>query len=61
MYRSPIAIALAVVSAILLLIGRVNHETWWGDPVFVAGIALLVVAGVLNVLQDRRRRQRRKD
>ncbi len=57
MYRSPIAIALAVVSAVLMLIGRVNHEQPWGDPVFFAGIALLVVAAVLNVYLDRRRRR----
>jgi hypothetical protein len=58
MYRSPIAIALAVVSAVLMLVGRVNHGAPWGDWVFIAGIALLVVAGVLNFLLDRRRRSR---
>ncbi len=55
MYRSPIAIALAVVSALLLLIGRVNHEAWWGDLVFFAGIALLVAAGILNFILGQRR------
>lgn len=56
MYRSPIAIVLAVVSAIMMLIGRVNHAAWWGDPLFVAGIAVLVFAGALNFYLGRRRR-----
>jgi drug/metabolite transporter (DMT)-like permease len=56
MYRSPIAIVLAVVSAIMMLIGRLNHDLWWGDPLFVAGIVVLVFAGALNVYLGRRRR-----
>jgi hypothetical protein len=47
MSRSPIAILLAVVSAILIVFGRINHDLWWGNWVFVAGIALLVAAGVV--------------
>jgi hypothetical protein len=43
-----------VVSAILILIGRVNNDIWWGDQVFVAGIALLVVAGALFALPTKR-------
>ena len=58
MYRSPIAIALAIVSAVLLLVGAVNKGTAWGPWAFVAGIAVLVVAGVLNVYLDRRRQRR---
>ncbi|MGH2513421.1 MAG: hypothetical protein ACRDGQ_12120 [Candidatus Limnocylindrales bacterium] len=45
---------MAVVSAILILVGRVNKDVWWGDPVFIAGIAVLVVAGALFVLLSRR-------
>jgi hypothetical protein len=42
---------MAVVSAILILVGRVNRDVWWGDWVFVVGIAVLVVAGALFVLR----------
>ena len=56
MYRSPIAIAMAVVSAIMMLIGRLNHDLSWGDPLFVAGIVVLVLAGVLNVYLGRHQR-----
>jgi hypothetical protein len=44
---NPFATLLAVVSAILILVGRVNRVLWWGDWVFVAGIVMLVVAGAL--------------
>jgi hypothetical protein len=50
----PYLTLMAVVSAILILVGRVNHDLWWGDWVFVAGIAVLVVAGVLFVLPTKR-------
>jgi hypothetical protein len=53
MSRSPVAAALAVVSAILILLGRVNHESWWGNWVAVAGFAVLVVAGALTLLARR--------
>jgi hypothetical protein len=43
----PLATLLAVVSAILIVVGRVNKDIWWGNWVFLAGIAVLVVAGVL--------------
>jgi|APFre7841882630_1041343.scaffolds.fasta_scaffold700943_1 hypothetical protein len=56
MYRSPIAIVMAVVSAIMMLIGRLNHDLWWGDPLFVAGIVVLVLAGALNFYLGRHRR-----
>jgi drug/metabolite transporter (DMT)-like permease len=58
MYRSPIAIVLAIVSAVLLLIGAVNKGEQWGPWLIVAGIAVLVVAGVVNVYLGRRRRSR---
>jgi hypothetical protein len=45
---------MAVVSAILIVVGRVNHDLWWGDWVFAAGIAVLVVAGALFVLLTKR-------
>jgi hypothetical protein len=50
----PFLTLLAVVSAILILVGRVNHDQWWGNWVFVAGIAVLVVAGALFVIPIRR-------
>jgi hypothetical protein len=50
----PFLTLLAVVSAILILVGRINKDTWWGDWVFVAGIAVLVIAGALFVLRTRR-------
>ncbi|HVA87723.1 MAG TPA: hypothetical protein VNF73_15565 [Candidatus Saccharimonadales bacterium] len=43
-----------MVSAILIVVGRVNHDLWWGDWVFVAGIVVLVVAGALFLLETRR-------
>jgi hypothetical protein len=45
---------LAVVSAILIVVGRVNHAMSWGNWVFVAGIAVLVVAGALFLLPTKR-------
>ena len=50
MSRNPIAILLAVVSAILIVVGRINKDIWWGDWVFVAGIAVLVAAGAVALL-----------
>jgi hypothetical protein len=50
----PFLTLLAVVSAILILVGRVNHDQWWGNWVFVAGIAVLVVAGALFLLLTRK-------
>jgi hypothetical protein len=50
----PFLTLMAVASAILILVGRINRLQWWGDWAFVAGIALLVVAGILFVLQTRR-------
>ena len=50
----PYLTLMAVISAILIVIGRVNNDIWWGDWVFVAGIAVLVVAGALFVLLTKR-------
>lgn len=49
----PLATLLAVVSAILIVVGRVNHDMWWGSLVLVAGFAVLVVAGALVFLARR--------
>jgi len=46
----PFLTLMAVVSAILIVVGRVNKDMWWGNWVFVAGIAVLVVAGALFLL-----------
>lgn len=47
----PFLTLMAVVSAILILVGRVNRDLWWGDWAFFAGIAVLVVAGALFLLR----------
>ena len=47
----PILTLLAGVSALLILVGRLNRSAAWGDPVFIAGIVLLVVAGALFVFR----------
>jgi hypothetical protein len=45
---------MAVVSAILILVGRVNRDASWGDLAFVAGIAVLVGVGALFLLLTKR-------
>ena len=50
----PFLTLLAVVSAVLILVGRLNKGIWWGDWVLVAGVAVLVVAGALFLLLTRR-------
>jgi apolipoprotein N-acyltransferase len=50
----PYLTLMAVVSAILIVVGRVNSDIWWGAWVFFAGIAVLVVAGALFVLPTKR-------
>ena len=50
----PFLTLMAVVSAILILVGRVNRGMWWGDWVFVAEIGLIVVAGALFLLTTRK-------
>lgn len=51
----PILTLIAVVSAILILVGRINRTSGWGDPVFIAGIVLLVLAGALFFVSEGRR------
>jgi hypothetical protein len=43
-------IALVVVSAILIVVGRLNRRTRWGNWVAVAGFAVLALAALLRVL-----------
>jgi len=50
----PFLTLLAVVSAILIVVGRGDRELWWGDWVFAAGIAVLVVAGALFLYLTKR-------
>jgi hypothetical protein len=50
----PFLTLLAVVSAILILVGRVNRDLWWGNWAFGAGIAMLVIAGALFLLLTKR-------
>lgn len=50
----PFLTLMAVVSAILILVGRINHHQGWGDWAFVAGIALVVIAGVLFLVEARK-------
>ncbi len=50
----PFLTLMAVVSAILIVLGRVNRTLWWGDWAFFAGIAVLVVAGSLFLLLTRK-------
>lgn len=50
----PYLTLLAVVSAILILVGRINRTAAWGDWAFFAGIGVLVVAGLLFVVLSRR-------
>ena len=50
----PYLTLMAVVSAILILVGRINRDMWWGDWAFFGGIAVLAVAGALFLLLSRR-------
>ena len=47
----PLATLLAVVSAILIVVGRVNRNKWWGNWVAVAGFAVLVVAALVFLVE----------
>ena len=49
----PVLTLLAVLSAVLILIGRINRTVWWGDWAFFAGIAVLVLAGLLFLIASR--------
>ena len=55
MRAHPFLTLMAVLSAVLILVGRIERDLWWGDWAFFAGIAVLVVAGALFVLLPRRR------
>ena len=46
----PYLTLMAVVSAILIVVGRINKDIRWGNWVFVAGIVVLVVAGAVALL-----------
>jgi hypothetical protein len=46
----PLLIALVVVSAVLIVFGRLNHKTRWGNWVAVAGFAVLALAALLRLL-----------
>ena len=46
---NPLATLLTVVSAILIVVGRVNKDMWWGNWVLVAGFAVLVIAALVFV------------
>jgi hypothetical protein len=50
----PFLTLLAIVSAILILVGRLNSDASWGTWVLVAGIAALVIAAALFVLGTKR-------
>jgi hypothetical protein len=50
----PFLTLMAVASAVLILVGRLNRTQAWGDWVFIAGIVVLVVAGALFLLSARR-------
>jgi hypothetical protein len=47
----PFATLVAIISAVLIVLGRINHDEAWGTPVLVVGIVLLVVAGALVYLK----------
>ena len=49
--EQPVLTLMAIVSAILILVGRLNRTASWGDPVFIAGIVVLVVAGALFLIR----------
>ncbi len=50
----PFLTLMAVVSAILIVVGRVNRDMWWGNWVFAAGIAVVAVGGALFLLSTKK-------
>jgi hypothetical protein len=46
----PFLTLMALVSAVLILVGRINRDMSWGTWAFVAGIVLLVVSAALFTL-----------
>lgn len=51
MTRSPLSIALAVISVILIVAGRVNRDAPWGTWALLAGFAVLAAAGILTLVR----------
>jgi hypothetical protein len=51
---NPIATLLAVISAVVILVSRLNRTEAWGTPLFIAGIAVLVIGGLLFMVAGRR-------
>jgi hypothetical protein len=49
----PYLTLLAAVSAVMMLVGRINHAQGWGDWLFIAGIVVLVGAGALFLFSRR--------
>jgi hypothetical protein len=49
----PFLTLLAFLSAILILVGRLNRHVWWGDPLFAAGVVVIVAAGILFLVSRR--------
>ncbi len=47
----PVLTALVVVAAVLIVFGRVNRRTRWGNWIAVAGFAVLALAALLRVLR----------
>jgi len=45
--RSPLAIALAILSAALIIAGRINSAQWWGLWLAIGGFAVLIVAAIV--------------
>ncbi len=48
-----IGFGLAIVSAILIVVGRVNRRSRWGNWVAIAGYGLLVLAGIVVLVGGR--------
>lgn len=51
--ENPFATLLAVVSAVLILVSRLNRTADWGTPLFIVGVVVLVVAGLLFLVRRR--------
>jgi uncharacterized membrane protein (UPF0136 family) len=46
----PALISFVVVSAVLIVGGRLNHRTRWGTRVAIAGFAVLALVALLRLL-----------
>ena len=49
----PYATLLALISAMLIVLGRVNRDLWWGNWMLAAGFAVLVAAGAVTLRAKR--------